>query len=301
MRGVVCGHLGDRPGVRKQRGSEQGDEQRDLVREDLRDRAHRAERGEHRTRRPPAEEERQRRDEKQIEDDDEIAVEREDGLASPERDVQDRRGGRGQREHRRKVEHPAVGLLRHDLFLAEQLQRVGHGRPALYDPYFITTEVEKIRSPSVLYRVIKDLGLATKWQQPIPMEPEEAFQHLSNMVDVRPVRDLNLFEIFVYSDAGKHTAEEGAEIANRIAESYRTNRAAWGNASRQLGIIKQLDQELERQDQAVREAQVRVDKLKQEYDMSDLSVEGATSALLEDAWVRRLKAEPTRRPRSTDH
>ena len=33
------------------------------------------------------------------------------------------------------------------------------GRPALYDPYFITTEVEKIRSQSVLYRVIKDLGL----------------------------------------------------------------------------------------------------------------------------------------------
>ena len=26
--------------------------------------------------------------------------------------------------------------------------------------------------------------------------------------------------------------------------------------------------------------------------MSDLSVEGATSALLEDAWIRRLKAEP---------
>ena len=167
------------------------------------------------------------------------------------------------------------------------------GRPALYDPYFITTEVEKIRSPSVLYRVIKDLGLTTKWQQPIPMEPEEAFQQLSSMVDVRPVRDLNLFEIFVYSDAGKHTAEEGAEIANRIAESYRTNRAAWRNASRQLGI-KRLGEELERQDQAVREAQVRVDKLKREYGISEYSADGATAALLEDAWGRRLKPETMR-------
>jgi len=164
------------------------------------------------------------------------------------------------------------------------------GRPALYDPYFITTEVEKIRSPSVLYRVIKDLGLATKWQQPIPMEPEEAFQQLSSMVDVRPVRDLNLFEIFVYSDAGKHTAEEGAEIANRIAESYRTNRAAWRNASRQLGI-KRLGEELERQDQAVREAQGRVDKLKQEHGISDYSAEGTTSTLLEPETLRRVEAE----------
>jgi uncharacterized protein involved in exopolysaccharide biosynthesis/Zn-dependent protease with chaperone function len=145
------------------------------------------------------------------------------------------------------------------------------GRPALYDPYFITTEVEKIRSKTVLYRVIKDLGLA--------MKPEEAYPQLKNRVDVRQVRD-----------AGKLSAEEGAEIANKIADVYVSSRREAQNARQQSGI-KRLDQALERQELMVRETQAKVDKLKQENMMSDYGAEGATPALLVPEAVRRLEPE----------
>jgi beta-lactamase regulating signal transducer with metallopeptidase domain len=165
------------------------------------------------------------------------------------------------------------------------------GRPAGYDPYFIMTEMEKIRSPSVLYQVILELGLAMKWAKGAPMEPEEAVQQLKRMVDVRQVRYANLFEIFVYSDAAARPAEEGADIANKIAEVYTDSWATGRNGRR---VIQALEQELQKQDEAVRQAQVRVDQLKQEYAISEYSVEGETSSLLEDARGRRLKPETMR-------
>jgi capsular exopolysaccharide synthesis family protein len=55
--------------------------------------------------------------------------------------------------------------------------------------------------------------------------------------------------------------------------------------------INALKEELVKQDEAVKQAQGRVDKLKQEYGISDYSAEGSTSALLEPETVRRLEAE----------
>jgi uncharacterized protein involved in exopolysaccharide biosynthesis len=154
------------------------------------------------------------------------------------------------------------------------------GRPAPYDPFFIATEIEKIRSKPALYRVIKDLGLATK--------PEEAFQELKSRVDVRQVRDGSLFEIFVYSDAGKRSAEEGAEIANRIAEVFVLSRREAQNARGQSGITA-LEEQFHRQDQVVRDGQARLDQLKSELAVSDDSAGAGPGSEAET--VRRLEAD----------
>jgi beta-lactamase regulating signal transducer with metallopeptidase domain/uncharacterized protein involved in exopolysaccharide biosynthesis len=164
------------------------------------------------------------------------------------------------------------------------------GRPALYDPYFIMTEMEKIRSKTVLKRVVKGLGLAMKGDQAFPTEPEEAVQQLKRMIDVRQVRNVNLFEIFVYSDTRQRSAAEGAEIANRIAEEYVASEAERRYAGRQRGI-QALEQHLQKQDEVVSQAQARFDKLKNEYLISDYGVDGATVPLLEPETVRRLEAE----------
>ncbi|MCL4178483.1 MAG: polysaccharide biosynthesis tyrosine autokinase [Verrucomicrobia bacterium] len=161
-----------------------------------------------------------------------------------------------------------------------------------YDPYFITTEFEKIRSKTVLYRVIEEMGLLEVWKERFGQElkPVEAFEILKGSTDVRQTRNTSLIEIRVYSSAKEQPAKEAADIANKIAEVYRDTRLELQTNRTSQGI-KALTQELQKQDEAVKLAQVRVDELKKEYNISDYSADGAPSALLEPETVRRLEAE----------
>ena len=161
-----------------------------------------------------------------------------------------------------------------------------------YDPYFITTEFEKIKSKNVLYRVIEEMRLLQVWSERFgqPLKPVEAFELLKGLTDVRQTRNTSLIEIRVYSSAKEQPAREAASIANKIAEVYRDTRLELQTNRTALGI-KALKEELLKQDEAVKRAQARVDELKQEYGISDYSAEGATSALLEPETTRRLEAE----------
>ncbi len=161
-----------------------------------------------------------------------------------------------------------------------------------YDPYFITTEFEKIRSKNVLYRVIQELGLVDIWSERYgqQLKQVEAFDLLKSSTDVRQTRNTSLIEIRVYSNAKEDPAKEAATIANKIAEVYRDTRLELQTNRTVLGI-NALKEELLKQDDAVKLAQGRVDKLKQEYGISDYSAEGSTSALLEPETVRRFEAE----------
>src|SRR6267142_2311693 len=97
-----------------------------------------------------------------------------------------------------------------------------------YDPYFIQTEFEKIRSKNVLHKVIDDLDLNKKWGERynnnIPLKTAETFDILYRKIDVRQTRNTSLIEIRVYSDAKEGAAKEAADIANKIAEVYRRTR-----------------------------------------------------------------------------
>src|SRR5882762_3077921 len=74
-----------------------------------------------------------------------------------------------------------------------------------YDPYFIQTEFEKIRSKKVLYKVIEELDLNKRWgnrlNNNVPLKTIESFGILSRSIDVRQTRNTTLIEIRVYSDA----------------------------------------------------------------------------------------------------
>ncbi|MCL4179876.1 MAG: M48 family metalloprotease [Verrucomicrobia bacterium] len=152
-----------------------------------------------------------------------------------------------------------------------------------YDPYFITTEFEKLRSHPVLQRVAEELGL--------PMNPEEAYQQLRSRIDLRQVRNTSLIEIRVYSQARQRPAEEAAAIANKLAEVYAAHRAESMNVPKRRGIGL-LNRELEGQDEAVQEAQARVDHYKLELQVSDLGArEVAVSAGFDGHSIRRLETE----------
>ena len=99
-----------------------------------------------------------------------------------------------------------------------------------YDPFFIQTEFEKIRSRKVLYKVIENLKLNERWGERynnnIPLKTPETFDILQGKIDVRQTRNTSLIEIRVYSDAKEkeNPAQEAAEIANKIASVYRDTR-----------------------------------------------------------------------------
>ena len=87
-----------------------------------------------------------------------------------------------------------------------------------YDPYLIQTEFETIQSEVILGKVIQDLDLVRNWSRKYrgQLTPAETLILLKRVLDLRPVRNANLIEIRVYSDA----PDEAAKIANEIAQVY---------------------------------------------------------------------------------
>src|SRR6266480_3249082 len=124
-----------------------------------------------------------------------------------------------------------------------------------YDPFFIQTEFEKIRSRHVLYKVIEELGLNEKWGERynnnVPLKTSETFDILSRKIDVRQTRNTSLIEVRVYSDAKEKPAQEAADIANRIANVYKESRIALKREQSQKGI-EALEKKLKDSNDAIK-------------------------------------------------
>jgi serine/threonine protein kinase len=103
---------------------------------------------------------------------------------------------------------------------ARILLRVQLNGPMTYDPYFLQTEFEKLKSAHLLGRVAASLNLAARWgekyNQGTPLSENAVVRRLQDSLEVRNSRNTGLIEVRVYSDS----PNEAAEIANRIAESY---------------------------------------------------------------------------------
>jgi capsular exopolysaccharide synthesis family protein len=162
-----------------------------------------------------------------------------------------------------------------------------------YDPYFMETEFQKIKSKRVLHRVIDQLNLNKRWgdqiNEGVLLKTPETYELLSGRLDVRQTRNTTLIEIHVYSNAKHKPAEEAAEIANKIAEVYRETRSELDKEQARSGI-KALEKKLEQQNEAVQKAQAKADELRQKYDVNDIAEAGVAS-MLEPETVRRLEGE----------
>ena len=162
-----------------------------------------------------------------------------------------------------------------------------------YDPFFIQTEFEKIRSRHVLYKVIEELGLNEKWGERynnnVPLKTSETFDILSRKIDVRQTRNTSLIEIRVYSDAKDKPAQEAAEIANRIAAVYKESRIALKREQSQKGI-EALEKKLKDSNDAIKKQQEATDDLKKKVGASEIGAETGFSSTMEPETVRRLEA-----------
>ena len=137
-----------------------------------------------------------------------------------------------------------------------------------YDPYFIQTEFEKIKSTKVLHRVIEELNLQNVWAKRWGTETlkiGEAYKVLLGQIDLRQSRNTSLIEIRAYSDM----KQEAADIANKIAEVYRETRK---NARQELsqGGINALEEEYQKHHREVQVLQSEVDKKRSELKISDV-------------------------------
>ncbi len=99
----------------------------------------------------------------------------------------------------------------------------GSGMNSGGDSRLAPTQLKIIQEKGILYPVIEQLGLATKWANGgPPLQNEQAYGKLLGMLMLTPVRQTDLIEIGVWST----DKEEAAEIANSIAVVYQDKRIA---------------------------------------------------------------------------
>ena len=158
-----------------------------------------------------------------------------------------------------------------------------------YDPYFIQTEFELIQSEVILGKVIEDLDLSTVWGKKYTngerLKLSETITLLKTRIDLRPVRNTSLIEIRVYSEK----ADEASRIANSVAEAYKAHRLAQRTLLSRGGI-KALEERFLEQQEKVKKAQQRVDKLREDLNMSDAAASSeGPSALMTTETLRRLE------------
>ena len=106
-----------------------------------------------------------------------------------------------------------------------------------YDPFWLQTEFEKIKSQSVLDLVIKDMKLNELWAKKFnpdggALTTEETRLYLKRQINVQLARNTTLIEIEVISE----DKQEAADIANKIADIYKTSREKQRGDLRGRGI-----------------------------------------------------------------
>ena len=159
-----------------------------------------------------------------------------------------------------------------------------------YNPYFIQTEFEVIQSRTILGRVISTLKLDEVWAKKYgsteKLAPEETFELIKSIVDLRPERNTSLIAIRVSSD--KPT--EAAQIANTIAIEYQKYRLEQRSQMSVRGI-KTLQDQFAEQERDVVALQKELDEMRRELGITEEDPSGlGPSRQLEVQNIQRLEA-----------
>ncbi len=158
-----------------------------------------------------------------------------------------------------------------------------------YDPFFIRTEFEKIKAQSVLSNVVVELGLADIWSKTyatsVRLTTQETIDILKKVIDTQETRNTSLIEIRAFSEDPK----EAAAIANKVAEVYQRQRLEKSRKLSQSGI-EAFKAEYSKQSNVVLLAQVEVDKLRKQYQISDMG-DSLSQTTLEPETVRAIERD----------
>lgn len=142
----------------------------------------------------------------------------------------------------------------------------------MYDPYFIQTEFESIRSEVVLTRVVDALNLNVVWAKKFNtdrLKTSDTLDILRRRLDLRPVRNTMFIEIGVFSEK----PEEAAEIANAVAEAYQAHRLEQFRSATERGI-KALESKFNEHSDKVTAMARELERLKKELNISEADAAG---------------------------
>jgi capsular exopolysaccharide synthesis family protein len=157
------------------------------------------------------------------------------------------------------------------------------------DPRLAPTQLKIIQEKGILYPVIDQLGLATKWANGgPPLLKEQAYGKLLNMLVLTPVRQTDLIEIGIWST----DREEAADIANSIAVVYQDRRIEDQSKMIETGLTR-LKDEVNDQTKEVTNLGAAAAKLRTELGIVDPDPETMSNsgADLEMASVRSIEAD----------
>ena len=149
-----------------------------------------------------------------------------------------------------------------------------------YDPYFLQTQYQIIQSQKILYPVIEAFKLQDKWDLPMDL----AMRRLKSELVVRRTPDTSLIEVGVID----HDRQLAADIANKIAEVFESERLEVKKQETQKGIDKLRD-DVAQQEERVRAVQEKIERLRKELGvpvlgnvkLSDITMEHLESELSE--------------------
>jgi capsular exopolysaccharide synthesis family protein len=161
---------------------------------------------------------------------------------------------------------------------------------ASYDPYFIQTEFETIKSERVLGKVIADQNLNDEWGNRYHggtrLKTTETVTMLRQRMDLNPVRNTSFIEIRVYSE----NKDEAARLANAIATNYQAFRTEQ-RMELSAGGIKAVKDQLDEQEKKVKKAQEEVERLREELKVPDaMAMETGPTALMSAESLRKMEA-----------
>jgi Mg-chelatase subunit ChlD/capsular polysaccharide biosynthesis protein/anti-sigma factor RsiW len=140
---------------------------------------------------------------------------------------------------------------------------------ASYDPYFIQTEAEIIKSTHILDSVIENLNLRQKLSRgngSKSLGQDEARDALKKQLQISVKGDSDLLEIKVKND----DPFLAAAIANEVASSYLQMRQQQRKSLSKMSFAK-LEAATEMQQQKVKAAQEKMDSLATQYNELDLA------------------------------
>lgn len=159
-----------------------------------------------------------------------------------------------------------------------------------FDPYFIQTEFEVIKSEQILGRVIDELDLNRKWGAKYNQAQLKTFETMALLlksIQLTPVRNTSLIEIKVYSE----DKEEAARIANSVAQKYQEYRLTQ-RRELSMGGIDALQKRFEEQAAKMKEKNAEIEKLRQELQVPDaMAGEYAPQMMLSMEALRQLEQQ----------
>jgi capsular exopolysaccharide synthesis family protein len=161
-----------------------------------------------------------------------------------------------------------------------------------FDTTTFQAEFEIIQSPKVLQPVIVQLGLEKKWAANVfkipTMTDQEALGYLEGLLKVDFKRGTDIITITVSEEDPK----EAADIANAIADSYKSMRDDEENERNNRGADS-IRQQIVQQQAIVDDRRATVDRLREEARKKGISIDprGEGTQTLDDTDLERRKSD----------